>query len=160
MDGCIKDEGETPCVRDFRPLVSPAEGDGDLRPGAIARVGDGVFRIDSEHPAGGELLISSALSGGKAPKDVGDHFVMILEGIVVVPRWSTTYGSIVVVVVQLFSLELLSQAKVVLLVVLAILVERARTLKDLLVLLIIVVLGTRFINGGDNVVLLAAVILT
>ena len=28
-----------PYVRDVRPLVGPAKGDGDLRPGAIARVG-------------------------------------------------------------------------------------------------------------------------
>ena len=39
-------------------------------------------------------------------------------------------------------------------------VERARAVEDLLVLLVIVALGTRFINGGDNVVWLAVVILT
>ena len=43
---------------------------------------------------------------------------------------------------------------------LAILVERAWAFEDLLVLLIIVVLGMRFVNGGDDVVLSAAVILT
>ena len=52
----------------------------------IARVGDGVFHVDGEHPTGGELLISSALGGGEASEDSGDHFVMILEGVVVVPR--------------------------------------------------------------------------
>ena len=75
-----------PYVRDVRPLVGPAKGDGDLGPGALARVGDGVFRVDGEHSAGGELPISSVLSGGEAPEDGGDHFVVILEGIVVVPR--------------------------------------------------------------------------
>ena len=35
---------------------------------------------------------------------------------------------------------------------LAISVERARAFEDLLVLLIIVALGARFINGGDDVV--------
>ena len=100
-----------PCVRDVCPLVGPTEGDGDLRPGAIARVGGSVFRIDGEHPAGGELPISSALGSGEAPEDGGDHFVMILEGVVVAPRWSAASGSIVVVVVRLFSLEFLSQAK-------------------------------------------------
>ena len=75
-----------PCVRDVRPLVGPAESDGDLRLGAIARVGDGVFCIDGKHPAGSELSISSALGGGEAPENSGDHFVMILEGVVVVPR--------------------------------------------------------------------------
>ena len=50
---------------------------------------------------------------------------MILEGVIVVPRWSATSGSVVVVVVLLFGLELLSQAKAVLHLVLAILVEGA-----------------------------------
>ena len=95
--------------------------DGDLRLRAIAGVGYSIFCVDDEDPAGGELSISSALSGGEAPKDSGDHFVVILEG-VVVPRWSVTSGSVVIVVV-LFGLELLSQAKVVLLLVLAVLVE-------------------------------------
>ena len=54
LDGCIEDEGETPYVGDVHPLVGPTEGDGDLGPGVIARVGDGVFRVDGEHPAGGE----------------------------------------------------------------------------------------------------------
>ena len=43
---------------------------------------------------------------------------------------------------------------------LAILVKRAWALEDLLVLLIIVVLGARFINYGDDVVLSAVAILT
>ena len=66
-----------PCVRDVHPLVGPAEGDGDLRPGAIARVGDSVLYADGEHPAGGELSISSTLGGGEALEDSGDHFVVI-----------------------------------------------------------------------------------
>ena len=61
-------------------------------------------------------------------------------------------GSVVVVIVRLFSLELFSQAKAVLHLVLAILVERAWALEDLLVLLVIVALGVRFINGDDDVV--------
>ena len=145
---------------DVHPLVGPAKGDGDLGPGAIAGVCSGVFRIDGEHPAGGELQLSFAFSGGNAPEDGGDHLVVILEGIIVAPRWSTASSVVVVDVIQLFSLELLSQAKVVLLVVLAILVERARTLKDLLVLLIIVVLGVRFINSNNDVVWSAVAILT
>ena len=43
-----------PYVRDVHPLVSPTKGDGDLRPGAVAGVGDGVFYVDGEHPMGGE----------------------------------------------------------------------------------------------------------
>ena len=43
---------------------------------------------------------------------------------------------------------------------LAIFVERAWAFEDLLVLLIIVALGARFINGVDDVVWSAAVILT
>ena len=97
-----------PYVRDLCPLVSLAEGDGDLRPGVIAGVGDNVFCVDGDHPAGGEFLISSTLDGGEAPKDSGDHFVVILEGVIVVPGWSVTSGSIVIVVVLLFGLELLS----------------------------------------------------
>ena len=97
-----------PCIRDVRPLVGPTEGDGDLRLGAIAGVGDSVFCIDDENPTGDELSISSALDGREAPKDSGDHFVMILEGVIAVPRWSVSSGSIVIVVVLLFGLELLS----------------------------------------------------
>ena len=77
--------------------------------------------VDGKHPVGNEFSISSALGGGEAPEDSGDHFVMILEVIIVVPRWSVTSGSIVVVVILLFGLELLSQAKVVLHLVLAVL---------------------------------------
>ena len=108
--------------------------------------------VDGEHPAGGEFSISSVLDGGETLKDSGNHFVVILEGVVVVPRWSVASGSVVVVVVWLFSLELLSQAETVLHLVLAILVERARALKDLLVLLVVVTLGARFVNGGNDVV--------
>ena len=85
---------------------------------------------------------------------------MILEGIVIAPRWSTASGSIVGVVVQLFVLELLGQAKAVLHLMSGVLVERARAIEDLLVLLVIVALGARFIDGGDDVVWPAAAILT
>ena len=102
-------------------------------------------------------MISSALDGGEAPKDSGHHFVMILEGIVVVPRWSETCSSIIVIVILLFGLELLSQAKAVLHLVL---VEGAWAFEDFLVLLIVVMLGVRFINGGNDVVWSATVILT
>ena len=63
-----------------------------------------------------------------------------------------TFGSIIIVVVLLFSLELLSQAKAVLHLVLAVLVEGARAFEDLFVLLVVVALGARFVNGGDDVV--------
>ena len=43
---------------------------------------------------------------------------------------------------------------------LAVFVERARAFEDLLVLLVVVALGARFINGGDDMVWSAAVILT
>ena len=88
-----------PYVRDVCPLLGPAEGDGDLRPGAIAGVGDGVFRVDGEHPTSGELPISSTLGGGEAPEDGGDHFDVTLEGVVVASRWSVASGSIIVVIV-------------------------------------------------------------
>ena len=52
----------------------------------------------------------------------------------------------------LFGLELLSQAKTVLHLVLSVLVEGARAFKDFLVLLVVVTFGARFINGGDDVV--------
>ena len=85
-------------------------------------------------------MISSALSDGDAPEDSGDHFVMILEGVIVVPRWPATSGSVVVVVVLLFALEFLSQAKAVLHLGLAVLVEGAWAFKDFLILLVIVTL--------------------
>ena len=99
-----------PYVRVVRTLVSPTKGDGDLRPGAIAGVGDSVVCVDCEHPMGGDFSISSALDSDEAPENSGDHFVVILEGVIVVPRWSATSGSVVVVVVVLFGLELLCLA--------------------------------------------------
>ena len=68
--------------------------------------------------------------------------------------------SIVCVIVQLFVLELLSQTEVVLHLMFGILMERAWAVEDLLVLLVVVVLGARFIDGGDDVVWPATVILT
>ena len=91
-----------PHVRDIHPVVGPAKGDGDLGPRAIAGVGGSVFHSDGEHPPGGELPFSSALGGGEAPEDGGNHLVMILEGIVVAPRWLAASSSIVVVVVRLW----------------------------------------------------------
>ena len=91
--------------------------------------------------------MSSALDGGEAPEDSGNHFVMILEGVVVVPRWSASSGSVVVL---LFVLEFLSQAKVVLHLVLVVLMERARAFEGLLVLPVIIALGARFVNNNDG----------
>ena len=92
--------------------------------------------------------------------DGGDHLVMILEGIVVVPRWSATSDAVIIVVVWLFGLEFLSQAKAVLHLMSAVLLERTRAIENLLVLLIVVALGARFIDGGGDVVWPAATILT
>ena len=85
---------------------------------------------------------------------------MVLEGIVIAHRWLAASGSIVAVVVQLFVLELLSQAEAILHLMSGILVERAHAIKDLLVLLVVVALAARFFNGGDNVIWSAAAILT
>ena len=126
----------------------------------VAGVGDSIFCVDGEHSAGDEFSISSILDGGEAPEDSGYHFVVILEGIIVVPRWSATSSSIIIVVVLLFGLELLSQAKAVLHLVLAILAEGAWALEDFLVLLVIVMFGARFVNGGNDVVWSTAAILT
>ena len=43
---------------------------------------------------------------------------------------------------------------------LGVLMERARAIEDLLVLLVIVALGSRLVNSGDDMVWSAAVILT
>ena len=75
-----------PYVENIHPLVGPAEGDGDLGPWAIARVGGGVFRSDGEHPLCGELPFSSTLGRGEAPEDGGDHLIVVLESIVVAPQ--------------------------------------------------------------------------
>ena len=112
-----------PYIRVVCPLVGPAEGDGDLRLGVIAGVSDSVFCVDGEHLVGGEFSIPFVLDGGEVPEDSGDHFVMILEGIIFIPRWSASSSSVIVVVVLLFGLEFLSQAKAVLHLVLAVLVE-------------------------------------
>ena len=77
---------------------------------------------------------------------------MILEGIVVAPRWSATSSSIVGVVVQLLVLELLSQTKAVLHLVFGVLVKRAWAVEDLLVRFVVVVVGARFTDSGDDVV--------
>ena len=55
---------------------------------------------------GGELLFSSAFSGGEAPEDGGDHLIVVLKGVVVVPRWLVTSVSIVGIVVEPLVLEL------------------------------------------------------
>ena len=85
---------------------------------------------------------------------------MILEGVVVAPRWSVASGFVVVVVVWLFGLEFLSQAEAILHLMLGVLVERAQAIEDLLVLLVIVALGARFVNSGDDMIWSAAAILT
>ena len=59
-----------PSVGDVCPLVSPTEGDRDLGPWAIARVGSGIFCSDGLHPPVGELPFCSAIGGGEAPKMV------------------------------------------------------------------------------------------
>ena len=85
---------------------------------------------------------------------------MVLEGIVIAPRWSATSIPAISVVVQLFVLELLGQAKAAFHLMLCVLVERARTVEDLLILLIVVPLGTRLIDSTNEVVWPAATILT
>ena len=84
---------------------------------------------------------------------------MVLEGIVVAPRWLAASGSVVGVVFQLFVLKFLSQAKAVLHLVFGILVKRARAIEYLLVLLIVVTIGARLTSGGEDVFWPAAVIL-
>ena len=56
------------------------------------------------------------------------------------------------IVIQFFVLELLSQTETVLHLMFGVLVERTRAIKDLLVLLIVVALGSRFFDSGDDVV--------
>ena len=85
---------------------------------------------------------------------------MVLKGIVAAPRWSVTSSSIVGIGVELLILELLSQTEAVLHLMLGVLMERARVVEDLLVLFVVVALGARFIDGSDDVVWPATVILT
>ena len=75
-----------PYVGKVRPLVGPTEGDGDLRPWVIARVGGGVFRNDGEHPPCGELPFSSALNGGEAPKMVATTLSWSWKALLLPPR--------------------------------------------------------------------------
>ena len=84
---------------------------------------------------------------------------MILEGIVITPRWSVASVPTIVVVV-LFLLELLSQTKAIFHLVFGVLVQGARTVEDLLVLLIIVTLCAWHIDIGNKVIWSAAAILT
>ena len=77
---------------------------------------------------------------------------MVLKGIVIVPRWSATSGSIVGVVIKPLVLELPSQTNAILHLVFGILVKRAWAIEDLLVLLVVVTLGARLTNGGEDVI--------
>ena len=77
---------------------------------------------------------------------------MVLEGIVIAPRQSTASVPTVGVIVQLFVLELIGQTEAVFHLVFGILVEGAWAVEDLLVLLVVVVLGARLIDGSDKVV--------
>ena len=84
---------------------------------------------------------------------------MVLEGIIIIPRRSASSVPAIVIVV-LFLLELLSQTKAVLHLVFGILVQGAWSVKDLLVLLIVVMLCARLIDVGNKVIWSAAAILT
>ena len=76
---------------------------------------------------------------------------MVLEGIVIAPRWSAASSSIVGVIIEPLVLELPGQTNAVLHLVFGVLVKRAQAIKDLLVLLVIVTLGARLTNGGEDV---------
>ena len=78
------------------------------------------------HSSGGELPFPFALVGGETPEDGGDHLVMVLEGIIIIPRWSASSVPTIVVVV-LFLLELLSQTKAIFHLVFGVLVQGAWT---------------------------------
>ena len=65
---------------------------------------------------------------------------MVLEGIVIAPGWLAASVPAVGVVVQLFVLELLGQTEAVFHLVFGVLVQGARSIEDLLVLLIVVML--------------------
>ena len=84
---------------------------------------------------------------------------MVLEGIVIIPRWSASSVPTIVVVV-LFLLELLSQTKAIFHLVFGVFVQGARAIEDLLVLLIVVTLCARLIDVGNKVIWSAAAILT
>ena len=66
---------------------------------------------------------------------------MILKSIAIAPRWSVASVPTIGVVVELFVLEFLGQAKALFHLVFGVLVEGARAIEDLLVLLIVVALG-------------------
>jgi len=61
--------------------------------------------------------------------------IVVLEGIVIAPRWLAASSSVVGVVVQLSVLELISQTNAFLHFMLGVLVERAWAIEDLLVCL-------------------------
>ena len=107
----------------------------------------------------GKLPFPLTLSGGEAPEDGGDHLIVVLKGVVVVPRWSATSCSIVGIIVEPHVLELPGKTNAVLHLVFGVLVKRARAVKYLLVLLVVVTLGARLTSGGEDVFWPAAVIL-
>jgi hypothetical protein len=107
------------------------------------------YREDS---AGGELPIPPAFSGGDPSEDGGYHLIVVLEGGVVVFRWSVLLVLIIVAVILLLVLEFLGEAVAVLHLVLGIFVERTGSIQDLLVLLVVAPLGVGFTDRGDVVV--------
>ena len=84
---------------------------------------------------------------------------MVLEGIIIIPWWSASSVPTIVIVV-LFLLELLSQTKAIFHLVFGILVQGARSIEDLLVLLIVVMLCAWLIDVGNKVIWSAVAILT
>ena len=85
---------------------------------------------------------------------------MIMKSIAIAPRWSAASVPAVGVVVELFVLEFLGQAEAIFHLVFGVLVEGARAVEDLLVLLVVIVLGAWLVDGSDKVVWPAAAILT
>lgn len=95
-------------------------------------------------------------SGGETFEDGGDHLIMVLEGVVVVPRWSASTVAIVFGVILLIILEFLGQPHAVLHLVFGALVERAWSFKDFLVLLIVVALGAGLVDRSNDILLSVA----
>ena len=84
---------------------------------------------------------------------------MVLEGVIIIPWWSASSVPTIVIVV-LFLLEFLSQTKAIFHLVFGVLVQGARTVQNLFVLLVVVTLCARLIDVGNKVIWSAAAILT
>jgi len=156
VDGWIQHEWETPRVWDIYPLVDPIECDGMLQPIQIFGIGYHVVLGDRHDLPSGELLLAFALEGDASSEDCVDRLVGILESKSCILRMLLLLAVIGLVVLMclpflLFIAESFGHAIALLHGVLVVLVNWARTVKELFVGSIKIVLSAWLLYVVDEV---------